>query len=110
VNRDEARTLLGTTLHQIAPGADLDAVGPDETLQEAFDLDSIDVLNLVVGLYEATGIEIPERDYPQLTTVEGCVSYLVAATAPPRARSDGQPVRQKAGHGGPPPASPTTDR
>lgn len=85
MNDDDARTLLRTTLHQIAPEADLDDVGPDETLQEALDLDSIDVLNLVVGLHEATGIEIPERDYPRLTTVEGCVAYLVEATGGPAA-------------------------
>jgi len=75
---DEARQLMGSVLHEVAPEADLDAVGAGETLQEALDLDSIDFLNFVVGLHERTGIEIPERDYPQLSTVEGCVAYLAA--------------------------------
>ncbi len=73
---DEARALIRTTLHQVAPDADLDAVEPGETLQEALDLDSIDFLNLVTGLCESTGFEIPERDYPQLSTLEGAVDYL----------------------------------
>ena len=76
MTRDQAHELIRTVLHQVAPEADLDEVGDGETLQEALDLDSIDFLNFVVGLHEATGIEIPERDYPQLSTLDRCVTYL----------------------------------
>jgi acyl carrier protein len=79
MTQDEAHQLIRTVLRQVAPEADLDQVGPDETLQEALDLDSIDFLNFVVGLHEATGLEIPERDYPLLSTVEGCLTYLTSA-------------------------------
>jgi acyl carrier protein len=82
MNQDQARELFASVLHQVAPEADLDDVGPGETLQEALDLDSIDFLNLVVGLSESTGVEIPERDYPQLSTVEGAVAYLTSVSAP----------------------------
>ena len=78
MNDDVARQLIQTVLHQVAPEADLDAVGTDETLQEALDLDSLDFLNFVVGLHQATGVDVPERDYPQLATMEGCVAYLRA--------------------------------
>lgn len=73
---DDARDLIRTVLGEVAPEADLDSVGPDETMQEALDLDSIDFLNFVTGLHERTGLEIPEHDYPELSTVEGCVRYL----------------------------------
>jgi len=79
VTEDEARQLIRSVLRQVAPEADLDEVGPGETLQEALDLDSIDFLNLVIGLHERTGLDIAERDYPGLSTVEGCVAYLVSA-------------------------------
>jgi acyl carrier protein len=79
MTQDEAHQLIRTVLRQVAPEVDLDQVGPDETLQEALDLDSIDFLNFVVGLHEATGLEIPERDYPLLSTVEGCLTYLTSA-------------------------------
>lgn len=75
---DEARQLITSTLHQVAPDADLNDVGPGETMQEALDLDSIDFLNFVNGLHDATGVEIPERDYPELSTLDGCVAYLTA--------------------------------
>ncbi len=81
MSRDEVLDLMRTVLRQIAPEADLDDVGPDEGLREALDLDSMDFLNLVIGIHEKTGIEIPERDYPQLASVEGCVSYLAARSA-----------------------------
>lgn len=76
---DEARDLVRSVLHEVAPEANLDEVGVGETLQEALDLDSIDFLNFVIGLHEATGREIPERDYPQLATLDGCVTYLTNA-------------------------------
>jgi len=78
MNDDDARALIRTVLGEVAPEADLDSVGADETIQEALDLDSIDFLNFVGGLHDRTGLEIPERDYPELATVDGCIRYLVA--------------------------------
>jgi acyl carrier protein len=76
---DDARDLIRTVLGEVAPEADLDSVGPDETMQEALDLDSLDFLNFVTGLHERTGLEIPEHDYPELSTVKGCVRYLTTS-------------------------------
>jgi acyl carrier protein len=78
VNPDDARALLIRLLHPIAPEADLADVGPGETLQEALDLDSMDFLNFVTALHQETGLEVPERDYPKLSTIEGFVQYVTA--------------------------------
>ena len=83
MTEDEARELIATVLHEVAPEVDLEDVGEGQTLQEALDLDSIDFLNFVVGLHEATGLEIPEADYPQLATLDGCVGYLSSRTSNP---------------------------
>ena len=61
---DDARDLIRTVLGEVAPEADLDSVGPDETMQEALDLDSIDFLNFVTGLHERTGLEIQSATIP----------------------------------------------
>ena len=82
MNADDARALLGTLLHRIAPEVDLAEVDPDAPLQESMDLDSMDFLNLVTALAEATGIDVPERDYPSLSTIGGFVAYLAAAPVP----------------------------
>ena len=80
MTREEAMDIMRAVLHQVAPEVDLGEVGPEETMAEALDLDSLDFLNFMIGLHERTGIEIPELDYPQLATVERCAAYLVAHT------------------------------
>jgi acyl carrier protein len=79
VNTDnDARAMLAHLLSRIAPEVALEEVDPAAPLQEAMDLDSMDFLNLVTALHEETGIEVPERDYPLLSTVNGFVDYIVA--------------------------------
>ena len=36
----------------------------------------MDLLHFAVGIHEQTGIDIPEADYPKLTTLESGLSYL----------------------------------
>ena len=81
MNVDDPRALLGRLLRGIAPEVDLAQVDPDVPLQEELDLDSMDFLNLVTALHDETGIDVPERDYPLLGTVDGFVAYVAAARA-----------------------------
>jgi acyl carrier protein len=41
----------------------------------------MDFLNLVTALHEETGIDVPERDYPLVATIDGFVTYVAAADA-----------------------------
>lgn len=78
MNDEELGRIVRATLSQIAPEADVGSLEGDEALNEQLDIDSMDFLNFVIALDEATGVEIPERDYPQLGTLDGCVDYLKA--------------------------------
>jgi acyl carrier protein len=78
MNNTDSRHLIAAVLNEIAPEADLATVNEDDDLRLAFDLDSMDFLNLIVGLHERTGIDIPEADYPQLFTLRGAITYLCA--------------------------------
>jgi acyl carrier protein len=80
VNENEATTLLERLLHRIAPEIVLGDIEPDELLQDAADLDSMDFLNLMTALHEETGIDVPERDYRFVGTIDGFVDYVVRAT------------------------------
>jgi acyl carrier protein len=40
------------------------------------ELDSMDFLTFVEELFTRIGVDVPERDYPSLTTVEHCVTYV----------------------------------
>jgi acyl carrier protein len=76
---DEVRLLLGQSLARIAPEVSLDGVPDDADLAEELELDSMDVLNLVTAVYERTGVEVPERDYPRVATIDGWIGYLTQA-------------------------------
>ena len=78
MNDHQLHQVVCATLSQIAPEADIDALEGDVDLHDQLDIDSMDFLNFVIGVNEATGIDIPERDYPQLATLDGCVKYLSA--------------------------------
>jgi acyl carrier protein len=81
VTRDEIRATVLRVLGEIAPEADLGAVDARVELRRQLDLDSMDVLNFVVGLHEALGVDIPEADYPKYATLHGCVEELAARAA-----------------------------
>lgn len=76
MNEDQARTVVFESLRQVAPEVDVSDLDPAASLQEALDLDSMDFLSLMTAICDATGIDIPERDYPSIATLEGCVAYL----------------------------------
>jgi len=65
-------------LGQIAPEADLSDLPADADIREALSIDSFDHLNVLIGLHEALGVEIPESDYGQLTTLTQMIRYLAA--------------------------------
>ncbi len=73
---DEIKALVLRELHNIAPEIDLNQLDPSIDLREQADLDSMDILNLAIAIHEATGVDIPEADYPQMVSLHGCVAYL----------------------------------
>jgi acyl carrier protein len=77
MNESEIRALAADALAGIAPEADLATVGDNEDLREALDLDSMDFLNFVIALSQASGVKIPEADAPKLYTMKGLVAFLV---------------------------------
>jgi acyl carrier protein len=75
VSDDEIKALVLRELGKIAPEAGSD-IDPDADLREQIDIDSMDILNLMIAIHEATGVDIPEADYPKLITLNACVAYL----------------------------------
>lgn len=65
-------------LGRIAPEADLEQLKPDVGFREQLDIDSMDFLNFVIGLHKALHVDIPEKDYPRLTTLHGCIAYFTS--------------------------------
>jgi len=78
---DEIRASVLRALFQVAPEADPAALSDDVPLREQLDLDSMDLLRFAIALHREVGVDVPEVDYPKLSTLGGCVRYL-AARAP----------------------------
>ena len=76
MNTDELRDLIIEVLSDIAPETDPSDVDPTEDLRDELDLDSMDELNMITKVSERLGIDVPEKDYPQMRTLEGAVAYL----------------------------------
>jgi len=78
MTKDEIKATLLLLLGNIAPEADLARLTPEATIRDELDIDSMDFLNFAIAVHETLDVEIPEADYPQLATLNGCVEYLAA--------------------------------
>ena len=74
--------LVRRLLSDIAPDIDFDTMDPTMDIRDAADIDSVDYLNFIEAVHAATGIDIPERDYVHVRTIEGCRTYLERRLAP----------------------------
>lgn len=72
------RDAVVATIRRIAPEVDAAALRGDKPLRTQIDLDSMDWLNVIIGLHEALRIDIPEADYGKLTTLDAIVDYLAS--------------------------------
>jgi acyl carrier protein len=71
-----ARINVLDALLEVAPEADPAAIDPAVALRDQLDIDSMDFLTFLEALAERTGVEIPESDYDQVATLDGCVHYV----------------------------------
>jgi len=83
VNANDPRELLIEVLSGIAPETDPATVDPTEDLRDELDLDSMDELNMITRVSGRLGIDIPEKDYPLMRTLDGAVDYLTGRMAAP---------------------------
>ena len=60
----------------VAPDADMSGLKGDVGLRDQLDMDSMDFLDIVMELRKRYRVEVPKEDYPQLATLDSCVSYL----------------------------------
>jgi len=78
MTKDDIRQAVLEALTRIAPEIDPASIEPDGRLRDQLDLDSMDVLNFALALHGRLGVDIPEVEYPRLSTLNGAVAYLAA--------------------------------
>lgn len=81
MNAEEIRAGVLAAIRAIAPEVAEGDIAPGRLLREQVDLDSMDWLNVILGLHQRFGVDIPEADYARLTSLDTIVAYLGARTA-----------------------------
>ncbi len=76
MNADELKARILTLLTDVAPDVDPATVQADVNFRDQFDFDSMDQLNFAIAIHKAFDVEIPESDYPKLTSLAKCEQYV----------------------------------
>ena len=81
MTRDQILAAVLQALAKVAPESEPGQIDARAPLRDQLDIDSMDFLRFVIDLHTSLGVDVPERDYPKLVTLAGCVDYLTAALA-----------------------------
>jgi acyl carrier protein len=76
MTKDEIVSAIKDIIHTIAPDEDLTNLVGDERLRDQIELDSMDFLDIVMELRKRYGVQVPEEDYKELASLDGCSAYL----------------------------------
>ena len=76
MTQDKLIELVKRTLYEVAPDLEAEPLDPKCSFNEQFEFDSMDFLKFITGLHQATGLALPEKDYPRLVSLELAVAYL----------------------------------
>ena len=79
MTREDAHQAVVEAIVAIAPDADPTAIEGTADVMEELELDSIDLVSIVARIHDRTGVEIPERDYRLIETLDGFVDYVTRA-------------------------------
>lgn len=72
----EIREAVIKILSDIAPDEDFTSIKDDVPFREQFEMDSMDLLDIVLELRKRYRVQIPEEDYPKLDNMNSTVDYL----------------------------------
>jgi acyl carrier protein len=78
MNESELKPIILGVLNAAVPGVDASILDGDDDIRQTLDIDSFDHLNFLVGLNEKLGVDIPEKDYGKLNTLNEIIQYLSA--------------------------------
>lgn len=70
------RAKIIATLAAIAPEVEEAEIDDDEDFRDQFDFDSMDFLNFAIALSKEFSLDIPEKDYPKLSSLDSALAYL----------------------------------
>jgi len=78
VTADTTKAAILTLLGRITPDSDLSQLRGDVPLRDELEIDSMDFLNLLIAVAGELHVEIPERDYGKVLSLDALVAYVDA--------------------------------
>ena len=76
MTKEEIVSAIKDIILTIAPDEDITDLKGDVRLRDQIELDSMDFLDIVMELRKRYGVQVPEEDYKELATLDGCSEYL----------------------------------
>ncbi|MDP3118916.1 MAG: acyl carrier protein [Sulfuricurvum sp.] len=70
------KAIIGQIL-EIAPDIEEHDIVADKNLQRSLEIDSFDFLKILTALNAILGVEVPEKDYAKVDTLEHMTQYFV---------------------------------
>lgn len=77
----QLRIAVLAALASVAPEVEDITLDPAHDIRNQLEIDSMDFLNFMMALNQALGIEVPEQDYGDVASLDGCVRYLARKLA-----------------------------
>ncbi len=76
MTQDEIKAVVMKTLSEIAPELEDQVIDSSVNFRDQFDFDSVDFLTFAISLQKKMSVDIPETDYPKLSSLTGCIAYF----------------------------------
>ncbi len=74
---DKIKKAIIKNILEIAPEVGEDEIEPNENIQRSLELDSFDFLKILTAMNEEFRVEVPEKDYSQVDTLEKMAEYFL---------------------------------
>lgn len=72
----DAKSTILEIIVDVAPDAPIDELDPAADLRDELDIDSMDFLNVLIGIKERLEVEVAEADYGEVRTLDALVEYV----------------------------------
>lgn len=76
MTQEQIKRAIIDQILEIAPDIDESDIFPDKNIQRSLEIDSFDFLKILTALNDILGVEVPEKDYAKVDTLEHMTQYF----------------------------------
>ena len=76
MTQEEIKQIIIGQILEIAPDIEEGDIIPDQNIQRSLEIDSFDFLKILTALNDILGVEVPEKDYAKVDTLDHMAEYF----------------------------------